>query len=241
MAIHGHAGMDVLAVVAHPDDADIFCGGTLAKHADRGDDVAIAHMTRGEYGGLEGRVGSELAETRAAEAERSGEILGADVGFLGFEDGRVTYSLENRLRVVEAIRAHDPDVVVTHFREDMHPDHRVTSRLVTDAYYMASLPLVDPGGEPTDPDNVYFFGKPTSSFEPTTHVDVTGFMERKVEAIQQHESQVEFLQDHGGIDDEFDDLVAGVRAEGRTLGKQVGATFAEGFRPLHGTTREYLS
>ena len=232
--------MHVLAVVAHPDDADIFCGGTLAKHADSGDEVTIAHMTRGEYGSLDGDE-SAVAETREEEARRSGAVLGAStVDFLDFEDGRVTYSLENRLRVVDCIREYDPDLVITHFSDDMHPDHRTTSELVTDAYYMTSLPLVETDHPMCDPDNVYFFGKPTSAFEPTTFVDVTGYESTKVEAIESHESQVEFLDEHGGIDSEFDDLVDGVLAENRTLGRQVGATYAEGFAPLHESTVEFL-
>ena len=134
--------MHLTAVVAHPDDADIFCGGTLAKHADRGDDVTIVYMTRGEYGGFD-TTEAELAATREAEAEAAAETLGAEASFLDFQDGRVTYSLENRLTLVEELRELRPDVVLTHFRDDMHPDHRVTSRLVTDAYYMCSLPLLE--------------------------------------------------------------------------------------------------
>lgn len=232
--------MHLLAVVAHPDDAGIFCGGTLAKHADRGDDVTILHMTRGEYGGLAKRTDDEVATVRETEARRAAAALGADVGFLNFEDGRVTDSLENRRRVFEAIRAHAPDLLLTHFEDDMHPDHRATSRLVTDAYYMSSLPLVDTGDAPVDPKNVYYFGKETSEFEPTTFVDVTGFVDTKVEAIQAHESQVEFLQAHGGIDAEFDNLVEDVRARVRTLGRRVGSTAAEGFYPLHETSTAYL-
>ncbi|MEY7852201.1 PIG-L deacetylase family protein [Natrarchaeobius sp. A-rgal3] len=232
--------MELLAIVAHPDDADIFCGGTLAKHADRGDTVTIAHMTRGEYGGFDTDEAT-VAETREKETRRSGNELGAtDVTFLGFEDGRIEYSLEDRLEIVETIRAHDPDVILTHFRDDMHPDHRATSRLVTDAYYMASLPLVDTEHDPCDPDNVYFFGKPTSSFEPTTFVDISGYEDRKAAAIDHHESQVEFLQEHGGIDAEFDNLIDGVAAEDATLGKRTGVASAEGFVPLHDQACDYL-
>jgi bacillithiol biosynthesis deacetylase BshB1 len=233
--------MDLLAIVAHPDDADIFCGGTIAKHAARGDEVTIAHMTRGEYGGLETTTQDELARVRESEARAAGEELGAEtVTFLGFEDGRIEYSLSDRLRLVEVIRSHQPDLVLTHYRDDMHPDHRVTSRLVTDAYYMASLPLVDVDGQPWDPRNIYYFGKPTSSFEPSVFVDVTGYLDRKEAAIECHESQVEFLGEHGGIDAEFDDLVEGVKAENTTLGRKCGVNSAEGFEPLHETASEYL-
>lgn len=232
--------MDLLAVVAHPDDADIFCGGTLAKHADRGDDVVIAHMTRGEYGALDATE-SEIADVREAEARASGAVLGAtSVEFLGFEDGRITTSLENRRTIVDCIRAHDPDVVLTHYQDDMHPDHRATAQLVTDAYYMASLPLAETEHAPCDPDNVYFFGKPTSSFDPSTFVDVTGYESTKAEAIESHESQVEFLDEHGGIDGEFDDLVDNTLAVNRTLGRQAGVQYAEGFVPHHEPSVQYL-
>jgi len=231
--------MRVLAIVAHPDDADIFCGGTLAKHADRGDDVAIVHLTRGEYGGLDATE-AEVAAVREDEARASARTLGAEAAFLDFRDGRVTYSLDHRLALVDVIREYEPDVILTHYREDMHPDHRASSRLVTDAYYMASLPLVETEHPPHDPDNVYFFGKPTAEFEPSVFVDVTEYQDVKEEAIDCHESQVEFLQEHGGIDAEFEHLMEGVRAEARVLGKRTGARFAEGFEPLHESAREYL-
>lgn len=233
--------MHLLAIVAHPDDADIFCGGTIAKHADRGDTVTIAHMTRGEYGGLGSETEAEIAETRKAEACASGETLGADeVVFLGFEDGRVTYSLENRLQIVDTIRRYAPDVVLTHFQDDMHPDHQATSRLVTDAYYMLSLPLAETEHPPCDPTNVYYFGKSSSSFEPSLFVDISGYEEQKRDAVEQHESQVEFLTEHGGIDAEFDNLLDGMQAEDTVLGRQTGDDSAEGFIPLHDISREYL-
>lgn len=231
--------MNVLAVVAHPDDADIFCGGTLAKHADRGDDVTVAYMTRGEYGGFD-TTEAEVAATREAEAERAAETLGVNARFLDFEDGRVAYSLKNRLRLVDVLREERPDVVLTHFRDDMHPDHRATSRLVTDAYYMSSLPLVETDAEPHDPSNVYYFGKSTSSFDPDFFVDIDGYEGRKEAAIEAHESQVEWLQAHGGVDAEFDNLLDSVRAEARVLGRQTGARFAEGFTRLHESATAYL-
>lgn len=233
--------MHLLVIVAHPDDADIFCGGTIAKHADRGDTVTIVHMTRGEYGGLGSETEAEIGAIRETEARASGAALGADaVDFLGFEDGRITYSLENRLRIVDAVRSYAPDVLLTHFQDDMHPDHQATSRLVTDAYYMLSLPLVETDHPPCDPDNVYYFGKPTSSFDPSLFVDISGYETQKLEAVEQHESQVEFLTEHGGIDAEFDNLLEGMQAEDAVLGKKTGTDCAEGFLPLHEVSHEYL-
>ncbi|SDR04774.1 PIG-L deacetylase family protein [Natronobacterium texcoconense] len=224
--------MRILALVAHPDDADIFCGGTLARHADRGDDVTIAHLTAGEYGGFDATE-AEVAATRREEARRSAETLGCDCTFLEFEDGRVQNTLENRLEIVDVIREYEPELIVTHHDDDMHPDHRETSKLVTDAYYMASLPMVETEHAPHDPENVYFFGKPTAEFEPDVYVDVSDYQDRKEEAILHHESQVEFLEEHGGIDAEFDDLIENVRARARTQGTTAGVEFAEGFSRHH--------
>lgn len=231
--------MSIIVIVAHPDDADIFCGGTLAKHIDRGDDVTIIHMTRGELGTADNNE-AEITAIREEETRRSGKELGASVEFLDFQDGRVTYSMENRLEIVETIRKHDPNLVLTHFQDDMHPDHRVTSKLVTDAYYMVSLPLVETASAPCDPSNVYYFGKPTSSFEPETYVDISEQIDRKMRAIERHKSQIKWLNDHGGIDSEFDDFIANVRARARTLGQEAGVPFAEGFTSLHTTSVEYL-
>lgn len=233
--------MRLLAIVAHPDDADIFCGGTLAKHADRGDEVVIAHMTRGEYGGLGDDTQDIVAETRETEARESGRTLGAsEVAFLDFLDGRIEYSLENRLEIVEVIRSYDPDVILTHYRNDMHPDHQATSRLVTDAYYMTSLSLAETESPACDPDNVYYFGKRTSDFDPSLYVDIDGYLDQKLAAIEAHDSQVDFLQDHGGIDAEFDNLLDGIRAENVTLGTKTGTSAAEGYVPLHESTTDYL-
>lgn len=232
--------MDLLAIVAHPDDAAIFCGGTLAKHADRGDDVGVVHMTRGELGGFEASR-EEIAATRTEEVLEAGDVLGVDeIEFLGFEDGRIEYDLDARMRVVEAMREYDPDLVLTHFRDDMHPDHRVTSRLVSDAYYMTALPKVETGQDPVDPENIYFFGKPTSSIEPSVRVDVSEYLDRKIEAVGAHESQLEFLQTHGGIDGEYDDLLERLRARAATVGTPAGVSAAEGFAPLHEEATAYL-
>lgn len=232
--------MHLTAVVAHPDDADIFCGGTLAKHADRGDDVTIVYMTHGEFGGFD-TTEAEVAATREEEAKNAAETLGATAEFLDFEDGRITYSMENRLQLVDVLRDHRPDIVLTHFRDDMHPDHRTTSQLVSDAYYMCSLPLLETELDPWEPQNIYYFGKPTSSFEPETYIDIGEYQSTKEDAILEHESQVEWLEEHGGIDAEFDGLIEGVRAEARVLGRTRGVDFAEGFVPLHKNTIEFLS
>lgn len=197
-------------------------------------------MSKGEYGGTGEQSESELAEIRSREAEKAADRLGLESSFLGYKDGRIEYSLENRNRLNETIRKHRPDLLLTHQRRDNHPDHRLTGRLVTDAYYQASLPMVDSDHEPVNPDNVYYFGKPSSDFKPEVFIDVSGQQDVKEEALECHESQVEFLEQHGGLDREFDDLVEGVRAENRSYGRKAGVRYAEGFLALHTQAKDYL-
>lgn len=233
--------VDVLAVVAHPDDAAIFCGGTIAKHADRGDEVAIVYLTRGELGGLEGSTTTAVASTREAEAAAGADVLGVEtVDFLGYADGRLQATLDARMDVVETLRRYEPRVVLTHDRRDPHPDHVATATLVAEAYYMASLPLAPVEGEPHDPDNVYHFGKLDAAFEATTFVDIEGYLDRKLEAIAEHDSQAGFMAAHDGIDGAWDDLVEDTRAAARLYGSRAGVRYAEGFSPLHERSVAYL-
>lgn len=138
------------------------------------------------------------------------------------------------------IRRHDPAYVLTRCADDMDPNPRTTLKLVADAYYVASLPLVDAPEDPCEVENVYFFGKATSSFEPMVFIDVAEYQVRKERAIEHHESQVEFPPEHGGIDAEFDNLLSDVRSEAEALGKRVDARYAEGFTPLRERSGDYL-
>jgi LmbE family N-acetylglucosaminyl deacetylase len=232
--------MKLLVVVAHPDDASIFCGGTLCKHARRGDEVHVAYMTRGEYGGTEQDSEAEVAELRSSEAERAMDHLVANYSFLSFKDGRIEYNLENRFKLMDVIREHQPDLIITHSDKDDHPDHRKTGELVSDAYYMASLPMVDSEFEPWDPDNIFYFGKPNSDFAPDLFVDISDVFDLKQRAVKEHESQVKFLREHEGIDRTFDDLAEDVRAEARHYGRQANVKFAEAFSRLHAEAEDYL-
>lgn len=228
-------------MVAHPDDASLYCGGTLAKHAARGDDVTIVHLTRGEYGGTQGSP-DRIAERRVREARRAADTLGANVEFLGFHDGRVVDTPDNRRVLVELLRRHTPTFVLTHTSSDPHPDHRATAHLVTNAYHMASLPALETDHPPHDPRNVFYVGSPTAGydFDPTLFVRVDDQQATREEALKRHESQVEFLEQHGGLDGSVDSLVEEVRAQARVLGKRAGCRYAEGFVPLHDRAVDYL-
>jgi LmbE family N-acetylglucosaminyl deacetylase len=230
--------MKLLAIVAHPDDESIFCGGTLAKHSERGDAVTVGFLTDGAYGGA--TEVDDLAAIRRSEAKTATSRLGARATFLDFADGHLEATVDNRFEIVEFIRSEDPDIIITHHADDLHPDHRAASRLVRDAYTLASLPRVDTESPPCNPENVYFFGKPTSDFDPSIRIDTSDYQDTKERAIQAHSSQFEWLENHGGVDAEFESLIEDVRARARVRGNECGVPFAEGFESLQDTATAYL-
>ena len=114
--------LDLLVIMAHPDDAELLCGGSLSKTAARGDRVGVLDLTRGEAASI----GS--VETRAEEAARSAEVMGLAVRRnAGLRDSGLINDDESRSVVVGLIRELRPRVIVTHWREGRHPDHRVAA------------------------------------------------------------------------------------------------------------------
>jgi bacillithiol biosynthesis deacetylase BshB1 len=125
---------DIAAVCAHPDDAELVMGGTIAREAARGRRVAIVDLTRGESGSR------GTPETRAAEADAAARILGvAHRESLGLPDARLSVVPEHKDPLVEAIRRLRPRVVLLQHWEQRHPDHANASRIVYEASFLAGL------------------------------------------------------------------------------------------------------
>ncbi len=179
--------LDVLAVMAHPDDVELLCGGVLLKCADRGERTGAVDLTRGERGTR----GS--AELRWKEAERAADVLGLAVRRnAGLPDTAVRNTGEAREVVAGLLRELRPRTVITHWREGRHPDHRAAAELVYDAAFLAGLTNFDAPGEKHRPRKVVhaltFRDDPV---RPSFVVDVTDQMERKLEALACYESQFE--------------------------------------------------
>jgi LmbE family N-acetylglucosaminyl deacetylase len=217
----------VLAVGAHPDDLEILCGGTLAKYAQQGAQVIMAIATDGSAGH---RLipAAELAEIRRAEAQAAADLIGADLVWLAFPDELIFEDVATRLRFVDMLRIVRPDLILTHDPHDYHPDHRVVSRLVFDASFVAGLPNIKtehPAHSGVQP--LYYFDNLSgANFLPTEYVDITAAYPVKQQMLACHRSQLEWLRDHDGIDVvEFIDIMT------RSRGLQCGVRHAEGFRP----------
>jgi N-acetylglucosamine malate deacetylase 1 len=204
--------VDLLAIMAHPDDAELLCGGALALAADQGHAVGILDLTRGESGTW----GSP--EQRSVEAERAADILGVAIRRnAGLPDAALEYSVGVRAYVASIVRELRPHTVILHWPEARHPDHRVASQLGHDACFVAGLKGVRIDGEPHRPHKVvYALSYREEPVQPSFVVDITSVIERKLDAI----------------------FAFGTQFEGRTA---MGDVFGGGERPLREQLRAHAA
>ena len=177
--------VDLLAIVAHRDDAELLCGGTLAKTARQGYGVGILDLTRGEMG----TDGS--ADLRGQEAEAAAQVLGVRARRnAGLPDAGLVNTPETRRMVAGWIRAFRPRVVILPFTHGRHPDHRVASELAYDACFLAGLSKLDVPGTPHRPHKLlYSLTYREDIVKPSFVVDIADEMETKLAAIRCYGSQ----------------------------------------------------
>jgi N-acetylglucosamine malate deacetylase 1 len=177
--------LDVLAIAAHPDDAELSVGGTLIKLAELRYRTGILDLTRGESGTR------GTPEIRAREATAAAELLGCSVREnLGLPDAHVWANEEARVLLVRALRRLRPRIILTQHWEDPHPDHAHTSQLVREAAHVAGLAKYDSQPEATRfrPNAIAYWLFPRTT-APSFIVDITAQSGRKWEAIRAHASQ----------------------------------------------------
>jgi bacillithiol biosynthesis deacetylase BshB1 len=224
-------GFDIAAICAHPDDAEIVMGGTLAAEAARGRRVALVDLTRGESGSR------GTPEGRAAEAAEAARILGAaHRECVGLPDGRLDPTPDQKDAVVAAIRRLRPRVVLLQYWEQRHPDHAAASRIVYEASYLAGLRNYRPDlGTAFRPHKLCYALTTTEPVEvkPSFVVDITATWETKLKAIQAFRSQ--FHPAPSTVPLPFEGWQRAVELAGRRQGQRIGVEFGEGF-----VTREPL-
>ncbi len=228
-----------LALLAHPDDAEFLCAGTLFRlHRECGFEIHIATMTAGDCGSAD-HAPEEIAALRRAEGRAAAAAVGAAYHCLEVLDLRVMYGdeqLEKVCRLLDAVR---PQLVLTHSPDDYHLDHEQTSRLVRAATFAAPIGnfLHRPGHTEAHPPldaipHLYYcdplegkdiFGRPIA---PAFSVDITGTIDAKAGMLACHESQRAWLRKHHGVDN----LVESMRTWSRSRGAEAGVGYAEGFR-----------
>lgn len=225
--------VDVLAFGAHPDDVELWCGGTVCSLTQSGYAVGIVDLTRGELGSR----GS--AVLRQQEAEAASRVMSiASRSNLGIPDGNIENSVENRTRVIRAIRDFRPGILLVGSPVCRHPDHAAATELVTSAAFYAGLGKIETRNaageqqEPYRPDHILHYMQ-ALPFEPTFVVDVSHVWETRMDAIRAYGSQF-FNPDYVAGEGEpetyvsTDAFLQWIEARARSLGYPIGASFGEG-------------
>lgn len=222
--------LDILAFAAHPDDIELSCGGTLAKHAEMGESVGIVDFTQGEMGTR------GTPEIRLSEAAKSGEILGLKVrDNLGFEDVYFKNDVAHQTEVVRKIRQYQPDIVLVNAISDRHPDHAKASDLVVESIFMAGLEKFETKDEngksqaPYRPSKVYHYIQ-SMPIKPDFVVDVSAQWTKKMDSVKAFKSQ--FFNEGSEEPDTYISsprFLKMVEARAMEFGQIIGVDYAEGF------------
>jgi bacillithiol biosynthesis deacetylase BshB1 len=217
--------VDLLAIAAHPDDAELTCGGTLIKAARQGHRTGIIDLTGGETG----THGSK--EIRADEAADAAKIMGVTRrSNAGLPDAHLHNTDETRRVVVSMIRHFAPRVVILPFPIGRHPDHRVASELCRDASYLAGLKNYDADGEPHRPEKiVYTLAYREDAVKPTFVVDITEEFETKLAVIRCYASQFDGKMAAGEIFPAGEDIYENVRMHCARAGSLIRTAYGEPF------------
>jgi len=224
----------IVCIHAHPDDAEILAGGTLAILARLGERITIVTMTAGDCGSatLEAR---EIVSVRAQEARAAADRIGAQYRCAGFGDLAIFNDDASRRRVTGLLRELRPDIVLTAAPSDYLCDHEATSELVRDACFAAAVPNYrTPGGEkPLTAIPYLYFVDPIAQRDRSGAfvkadftVDVSSSFETKKEMLAKHESQRAWLKQQHGMDDYLAEMESWTRA----AGERAGVALGEGFR-----------
>ncbi|HEY3742187.1 MAG TPA: PIG-L family deacetylase [Bryobacteraceae bacterium] len=226
--------MQILSIHAHPDDAEIMAGGTLALLSQLGHRITIVTMTNGDCGSAE-RDPEAIAAIRKAEAAASAALIGASYRWGGCRDLSVFNDDATRRAVCGLMREIRPQLVLTASPVDYHCDHEATSVLVRDACFAASVPnyKVPGGGAPLEAiphlyymDSIDGVDREGHAIVPGVFIDVGSSFVQKRSMLACHDSQRNWLKTQHGIDDYLAQMEQWTRARGRLCGVE----FAEGFR-----------
>ncbi|RQO70863.1 bacillithiol biosynthesis deacetylase BshB1 [Pedobacter sp. KBW06] len=221
--------LDILVLAVHPDDAELGCSGTIAKHIAMGKKVGIVDFTRGELGTR----GS--AEIRDLEAADSAKILGLHAREnLRFKDGFFANDEAHKIAVIKMIRKYQPEIILTNALHDRHPDHGRAGDLANDACFLSGLSKISTNIEGQEQEawrpRLILQYIQDRYIEPDIIVDITPYIQTKIDSIKAFKTQF-FNPDHEEAETyisspEFFDSVIG---RAREFGKSIGTTYGEGF------------
>jgi LmbE family N-acetylglucosaminyl deacetylase len=230
----------ILAIHAHPDDLELFAGGTLALLAQAGHHLTLVSLANGDCGSTEYGA-EELGVMRLAEAAASARLLGAEYAWGGFHDLNIFVDDASRRRVTALLRRFRPDLILTASPNDYHCDHEAASRLVQDACFAAPAPNYDTSAYDPAPateaiPHLYFvdpaagIDREHRAVRPQFLIDIESHLQIKREAFACHASQRAWLKRQHGMDNYLETMELWARERG-ALG---GLAAAEGFRQYAG-------
>jgi bacillithiol biosynthesis deacetylase BshB1 len=221
--------LDILAFGAHPDDVELGCAGTLLNAIAEGKKVGVIDLTRGELGTR------GTTSQRLKEAQLASEVMGLTIREnLGLADGFFKNDEENQLVIIETIRRFKPSIIFCNAPADRHPDHGRASSLVEAAAFLSGLSKIQTmhNGLAQDawrPTQVFHYIQ-SRTLAPNFVVDISKFMDKKMESILAHSSQ---FYDPNSIEPET--FISGnaflefIKGRAKELGQQIGVEYAEGF------------
>ncbi|HLT64925.1 MAG TPA: bacillithiol biosynthesis deacetylase BshB1 [Flavobacterium sp.] len=228
--------LDILAFGAHPDDVELGCGATIAKEVSLGKKVGVVDLTRGELGTR----GS--AEIRDKEAATAAKILGIHVREnLSFRDGFFINDEIHQLEVIKRIRKYKPEIVICNAVDDRHIDHSKGSKLVSDACFLSGLRRIQTTLDGVEqeawrPKIVYHYIQ-WKNIEPDFVVDVSDFMQQKLDAVMAYSSQFYDPNSKEPISPiATKNFKESIEYRAKDLGRLVFTDYAEGF-----TTERYVA
>lgn len=222
----------VLAIFAHPDDAEFSCAGTLALLKRSGWEIHIATMTPGDKGSAE-LDRREISKIRKDEASRSAGILQGNYYCLELDDIFIFYDRDSISNTTSLVRKVRPSLVITASPDDYMADHEITSKIVQTACFCAGIKNMEIAEKPFEPIPYLFYSDPLeaknklgSAIYPSVYVDITSVMETKEEMLACHKSQREWLLVHHKIDE----YILSMKRFAKKRGMEINTGYAEGFR-----------
>lgn len=220
------SGERVLAVVAHPDDAEILCAGTLARAKRDGAAVGICVLCRGDRGQPATPI-ANLAAVRRREMAASAKLLGAVLLQGEFGDGQLVDGPAQRRKLIQIYRRFKPTLVLAHWREDYHPDHRVAGALAeATSWFCASAGHKTQAAAMSSQPALWWMDTMNmTGFEPGFFIDVSDQMDVKRRMLACHKSQLQRSRDG-----DFAPLQEQMIRQAQTRGAQTGVAAAEAFR-----------
>lgn len=219
--------LDALAFGAHADDVELACSGTILKLGALGYKTGVITLTQGEM------ATRGTAEIRAQEFAQSAEIMGLSMHkMLDIPDGRIEDIWENKLKIIEGIRAFRPRILFAPYWISRHPDHDKTSSLVREAAYLSGLKKLETDQEAYRPYKIIYY-QTRFEFKPSFIVDISEFYEKKMKSILCYKSQFHHQDKANFGEDETlissPEFLSRIEARDKHYGTLIGVKFGEPF------------